>query len=92
MQPLSRLFWFTAIAGTLASALLSYALVAHLTTQLQEMVAVCTPRRDSCGWQAIDGAFQAFCLTAVAGNALVFWLAYKIGSGLIEPTVTDALQ
>ena len=92
MQRFSRLFWFTVLAGTLASALLSHALVRHLTAQLHDMVTLCTPRNDSCGWQAIDRAFQVFCLMAGAANALVFWLAYRIGRGFIKPTVTVAAQ
>jgi uncharacterized membrane protein len=92
MKRFSKLFWFTVFVGTLASALVSHALVGHLTARLHEMVAFCTPRNDACGAAAINGAFQAFCLTAVAGNALVFWLAYKIGCGFIKPVAADAAR
>jgi hypothetical protein len=33
-----------------------------------------------------------FCVMAVAGNALVFWLAHRIGRGSIKPAVTDAAR
>ena len=92
MQRFSRLFWLTALAAALSSCLLNHALVGHLTTQLHDMVALCTRRNDVCGAEAIDRAFQVFCLMAVAGKALVFWLAYRIGRGSIKPAVRDAIR
>jgi len=92
MQRFSRLFWFTVLTGTLSSCLLSHALVGHLTAQLHDMVTLCTAQNDACSSEAIDRAFQVFCVMAVAGNALVFWLAYKIGRSFTKPAVTDAAR
>lgn len=92
MRRFSKRFWITALAAALSSWLLNHVLVAHLTAQLHGMVALCGPRNDSCGSEAIDRAFQIFCLMAVAGNGLVFWLVYKIGRGVTKPTTTDAAR
>jgi hypothetical protein len=92
MKRFSRLFWFTAITAALSSGLLDYALVGHLAAQLHEMVALCTPRNDACGAKAIDRAFWVFCLITVAGNAVVFWLVYKIGRGFTKPAVMDTAR
>jgi hypothetical protein len=89
MRRFSRLFWFTAFVGILLSGLLNLALVGHLNTQLGEMVALCTPRNDSCSAAAIERAFRVFCLMAVAGTVVVFWLAHRIGRSLVKPAVTD---
>jgi hypothetical protein len=92
LQRFSRLFWFTVAAGILASALLNHALVGHLKVHLHDMVTLCSPQNDSCGSEAIDRVFQVFCLMAVTGNALVFWLAYRIGRGFIKPAARDAAR
>jgi hypothetical protein len=92
MQRFSRVFWVTVLASTLSSGLLDHASVGHLAAQLHDMVAQCTPRNDSCSSGAIDRAFQAFCLVTVAGNALVFWLAIKIGRRFCKPAATDAVR
>lgn len=92
MKRFSKLFWFTAIAGISCSTLLSHVLVGHLATQLHDMVTLCAPRNDVCSVDAIDRAFRTFCLMAVAGNVVLFWLAYAIGRGFIKPAATDAAQ
>jgi hypothetical protein len=92
MRRFSSLFWFTVFAGTLSSGLVSTALVWHLTTQLHEMVALCMPRSDSCGAEAIDRAFRVFCVMVVAGNALAFWCASEIGRSFIKPALTGAVR
>jgi hypothetical protein len=92
MQRLSKPFWFTVVAGTLVASLLSYALVWHFTTQMHDMVALCTPREDRCGAEAMGRAFHTFCLMALAGNTLAFWSANRIGRCFIKPAVTDAVR
>jgi hypothetical protein len=89
MRRFSGHFWFTAFAGIILSGILNLALVGHLNTQLGEMVALCTPQNDSCSGAAIEWAFRAFCLMAVAGTVVVFWLAHRIGRSFVKPAVPD---
>lgn len=79
MQRFFRLFWSTILVGILFSGLLDLVLARHLNTQLHDMVAQCTGRNDTCGAEAINRAFEWFCFLALSGNALAFWLAYRIG-------------
>lgn len=92
MKRFSRDFWLMALAAALCSGLLNYALVWHFTGQLHEMVTLCTPRNDSCGSEAIDRAFEVFCLTAAAGAVLVFWLAHRMGRSFMKPAAADAAR
>ena len=93
MRRFSRLFWFTILAGTLSSALLSCALVSRLTARLNEMVTRCTAKNFTCSTESIDRAFQVFCLAEAAAILLLFWTAHRIGIRLIKPAphaVTEA--
>jgi hypothetical protein len=94
-RPFSRPFWFAALAAAVFSALLSYTLLWLLKGHLNDMIALCTARNDTCSVASIDRAFQAFCMTEVAATLLLFWLAYKIGRSFIKavpPTVADAAR
>lgn len=92
MQRFSKRFWLTTLAAAVGSGLLNYALVWHFTGQLHDMVALCSPRHDSCGSEAIDHAFRVFCLAAMAGAVLVFWLAHRMGRSLLKPAATDTAR
>lgn len=90
MQRFSRLFWFTAIAGSLSSLLVFRAALRFFTTQAAEMDALCRQGKPGCSWEGLPHLYHVACTAHVAGTLLSFGLAYIIGRGFIKPAATDA--
>lgn len=85
MKRFSRLFWFTVIAGTLSSVLLSGELLFLLSTRLDTMNALCGQGKHACGSQSFQNVFQLFCIAELAGTVSLFWAAHLIGRSFIKP-------
>lgn len=90
MQLFSKLFWFTAIAGSLSSILLFLGLLWFLGARSGELDALCKHGKGECSWEALPHLYYAACTAQVAGTLLLFGLAYIIGRGFMKPAATDA--
>ena len=90
MQRFSRLFWFTAIAGTLSSLLFFLAALRSFTTQADGMDALCRQGKPECSLESLQHLYHVACTAHVTGTLLSFGLAYIIGRGFIKPAATDA--
>jgi hypothetical protein len=85
MKRFSGIFWFTVIAGTLSSVLLSGELLSLLSTRLDRMTALCGRGIDACSSESMQDAFRLFCIAELAGNLSLFWAAHLIGRSFIKP-------
>lgn len=95
MPRFSKLFWFTVLPGTLASALFSAGLRAFLSLRLDAALALCgQPKLQGClSYDMTDQWLYAFVPAELIGNPLLFWLAFKLGRkwlSLAPPVATDA--
>lgn len=92
IQRFSKLFWFTVLAGTLASALFSAALVSFLSMRLNGMLAFCTlaTAKDCPSSDTFDRWLHAFIAAELAGTFLLFWTASKIGRKRFSPALTSS--
>jgi hypothetical protein len=54
MQRLSKLFWFTALAGSLSSLLLTCAALRFFTAQTGEMEALCRQGKPFGSWESLQ--------------------------------------
>ena len=91
MPRLSRLFWFTALAGGLSSLLLTGAVLGFFIAQTGEMTALSRQGKEGCvSAESLQHLYPSACLIQVAGTLLLFGLAHRIGRGLTRPA-TQAL-
>jgi hypothetical protein len=90
MQRFSKLFWFTAIVGTVSSGLSFLAALRFLSSQANEMVALCGQGKAECSWQSLPHLCHVVCRAYVMGTLLSFGLAYIMGRSLLKPAPADA--
>lgn len=86
MKRFSRLFWFTVLAGTVSSVLLSCAALWFVKSHAAEMVAVCRPGKDGCAsWESLQHLFRVAFIAQASGTLLSFGLVYHMGRRFIPP-------
>ena len=83
MKPFSGLFWFTVAGGTLASGLCFFALLWFFETRLAEIAECRQVIVPECDGEAIARLYRAVCAAHVVGTLALFWLAWRIGRGLM---------
>lgn len=90
MKRSSKLFWFTAIAGSLSSLLVFRAALNFFTARSDEMDTLCRQAKPGCSWESLLDVYHAACAAHVIGTLLSFGLAYIIGRSFIKPVTTGA--
>jgi hypothetical protein len=90
MRYCSKLFWFTAIVGSLSSVLSFLAALRFFNARSDAMDALCRQGKAGCSWESLQHLYHAACTAHVMGTLLSFGLAYIIGRGFIKPAPADA--